>query len=295
MKRRMFSVLAIVGLCGSMVPSCGATKLPACLSTQLRMWCRCQVVQTTVDRVMAGKPPSCTVPFATTMCVDAQYFSNTTGAIVPPGTSNSSRSGVSSGAISAFLSAVRTKIESVYSGPLGPFLVKPDGTVYGVDCPLMPESGGPGAQCYTNGQTINPWPGTPVADLDVANPLSAGILPQGAPLGAPRIEPQGLGGQSIGFGGGLSGIGGGVPTDGADCSACLAEAPCDGLTMQECTTMHCAAVCPWDDNTAAQCSDLPANFNSDCAPSGSGCDMTNDTGCCPGTYCTPSDVGASCM
>ncbi len=138
---------------------------------------------------------------------------------------------------------------------------------------LCPKKDGDGNSDCASDQPGNPWPSFPVADLDSSAPLAPGLRPQGGPGGS---------GSDTG------------PTEGGGCSLCLADAPCDGLTPQECTTMHCAAVCPWDDVPAATCQDpgigLPTGPT--CAVDGASCGV--GATCCAPLICYASDVGAMC-
>lgn len=241
------------------VPGCGAgKKLPPCPSTDIRVWCRCEVAQTTEERAAAGLPVACTIPFVATTCAEKSEFG-----------------GMSPGGSTELIAAIH-KFESNYADPSGwpPYLVV-DGKAYWLRCPAQTDKGY--ADCITNNQPTNPWPSYPVADLDSANPIKPGLKPQG-------------------FGG--SGTGGGA-TEGGDCAICLANAQCDGLTQDQCVTMHCAAVCPWDNMPAATCQDTggaggsPIGSGPSCAASGEACGI--GASCCDGLYCFASDVGSVCM
>jgi hypothetical protein len=251
MKRIAIVVLGWFALIG-WSSGCSATgKLPPCqVPNPRRLWCRCEVAQTTEARAAAGLPVACTIPFATTMCVDQ-----------------------SPGGFAEFLTGLG-KIKSQYSAPGGwPQYVTVGTDAYWLRCPANNADGT--ADCVLNGQPTNPWPTLPVADLDAPNPIT------------PGIKPLGYGGADTGGGGG-----GGGSAEGGDCAICLASADCTGLTQDECTTMHCAAVCPWDSVPAMQCTSAPTVPDAPCAEAGSPCDSVV---CCAGLFCTPTDLGTTCM
>lgn len=254
--RHLLALLCLAAL-ATLAPSCSAAgKLPPCQAPNTRMWCRCEVAQTTEARAAAGLPVACVIPFVATKCVEG-------GA---PGAPNA----VGDGGLMEFLSGL-DKLTASYAAPGGwPPYVVVDGNAYWLRCPAKTDSGY--ADCVTSGQPTNPWPSYPVANLDSASPITPGIKPQGGP--------------------GDPGAGGGAG-EGGDCAICLADAACSGLTPAECTTMHCAAVCPWDD-TSTTCQDVPAGIvSSDCAGSGEACGI--GASCCSGLYCYGTDTGSECM
>lgn len=246
--------LAAIALLAAIIPSCSAgKKLHPCPAPTIRLWCRCEVAQTTGERAAAGLPVACTIPFAATACVDSDPM----------------------GGFSQFLTTALDKLRDVYSSPNGmPYVVVGDRAFY-LRCPTR-TADGKNSDCVSD-QPGNPWPTLPVADLDSASPMAPGTKPQGGPGG--------------------SGTGTGTGTEGGDCALCLATAPCDGLTQDQCVTMHCAAICPWDDAPAATCS-LPVGVGSgggtpDCVGPGAECGV--GATCCAGLYCYGTDVGAVCM
>lgn len=240
------------------VSSCGVgKKLPPCYAINARIWASCEVSQSTVERGAAGLPASCVIPFAATKCVE------TSGG----GTVNAN-------GVTEFLSAV-FKFQAKYSAPGGwpPFVTVGD-NVYWLKCPVQ-ATDGTGLDYVTNGQPGNPWPSLPVVDLDAATP------------DAPGLNPQGPGGP----GGGL----GGASSQGGDCAICLGAAPCDGLTTDQCATMHCSAVCPYDSASPGVCQDLPPVVYGGTACVGPGGSCGSGGACCANYFCYPSDVGSVCM
>lgn len=248
MRTTMLCLLIIAAL--SLIPSCsGAGKLKPCQAPNVRLWCRCEVAQSTEARAAAGLPVACTIPFVATKCVDKDAM----------------------GGMMEFMSGL-DKLTASYTGPGGwpPYITVGD-NAYWLRCPAKTPDGY--SDCVS-GQPGNPWPTLPVADLESANPITPGIRPQ-----------------CVGCGGSVAGTG----TEGGDCAICLADAPCDGLTRDQCITMHCAAVCPWDSMAAMTCQPPPGGgiTSPDCVGAGASCGV--GASCCAGMVCYASDVGATCM
>lgn len=254
--RHLLALASLPILSALCLSSCSATgKLPPCQAPNARLWCHCEVAQTTEARAAAGLPVACTIPFVATSCVDSHD------------------------AVGGFMEFVSRlgKFNVAYSGPGGwpPYLVVGE-NAYWLRCPVKLEGGG--SDCITNGQPTNPWPSWPVADLDSANPIKPGL--RSPPRGGGVPGPPGGGGDGVGGGSGESG----------DCSLCLADAPCSGLTQDQCVTMHCAAVCPWDSNPAMTCEDTGGGvITPTCAASGEGCSA--DMVCCEPLACM---AGGTC-
>jgi hypothetical protein len=204
-RRLLAALLCVLALGAFIACALGDAKLAPCPKPSVRRWIFATVNVQTQVRAAQGLPPLCSTPVSVTKCTDA----NAHGGFVE------------------ILIAAKDWIAANYSGPGGwpLYATLPNGNAVWVKCPTTITVNG---QTYSEEyvQPGNPVPSNPVVDLDALHPATPGLKRPPNPLTIP--------------GGG----GAGGSTIGGDCALCLAQAACDGLTMAECETQHCAAVCP---------------------------------------------------